>query len=108
MTPPQVLIDVANRIGQSLRPACIPALLSDSEHPDCVVEDVTVDDNGMDQIHEIPRCDLAMGSFPCWRVEDKAACKDLSPQSLGVTIDRNGVDPPADAAQRVFCSTVAN
>jgi len=45
--------------------------------------------------------------FAC-RIEDKAACKDLSPQSLGVTIDRNGMDPPADAAQRVFCSTVAN
>jgi hypothetical protein len=103
-----VLQKVADAIGRSLRPACVPALLSDSEHPDCVVEDVTVDDNGNDQITEIPRCDLAMGRFPCWRIEDKAACKDLSPQSLGVTIDRNGMDPPADAAQRVFCSTVAN
>jgi len=104
----QVLGDVAKAIGQGLQPACIPAILSDSEHPDCVVEDVVVDDNGNDQITEIPRCDLAMGRFPCWRVEDKAACKDSSPQSLGVTIDRNGADPPADAAQRVFCSTVAN
>jgi len=41
----QVLQAVADKIGQSLRPACIPAILTDSEHPDCVVEDVVVDDS---------------------------------------------------------------
>lgn len=104
----QTLETVAERIGHGFLPACIPALLSDSEHPDCVVEDVTVNDDGSENVSEIPRCDLAMGAFPCWLVEDKPACKDSSPQSLGVTIERNGVDPPADATLRVFCSTLAN
>ncbi|MGZ3439742.1 MAG: hypothetical protein ACXVDD_09500 [Polyangia bacterium] len=104
----QVLGEVAKLIGRDLSPGCIPALLSDSEHPDCVVEDVTTDDNGQDHIAEIPRCDLAMGAFPCWRVEDKAACKTVSPQSLGVTIDRNGVPAAPDTTLHVFCSTLAN
>ncbi|MCU1277990.1 MAG: hypothetical protein JWM53_1536 [bacterium] len=104
----KVLVEVADRIHGAFSPGCIPALLSSSEHPDCVVEDVTTDDSGVDHITEIPRCDLAMGAFPCWRVEDKAACKDLSPQSLGVTIDRNGVAAPLDTTLHVFCSTLAN
>lgn len=103
----QALVEVANRIHESFS-ACIPAELTNSAEPDCIVENVTVDDAGIEQITEIPRCDLVMGVFPCWRIEDKAACKDLSPQSLGITIDRNGVQPPADAALRVFCSTLAN
>jgi hypothetical protein len=104
----KVLTQVAQKIRGILSPGCIPALLSDSEHPDCVVEDVTTDDNGDDHISEIPRCDLAMGAFPCWRVEDKALCKDVSPQSLGVTIDRNGVPAPPETTLHVFCSTLAN
>ncbi|MCU1278936.1 MAG: hypothetical protein JWM53_2482, partial [bacterium] len=60
------------------------------------------------EIREIPRCDLAMGAFPCRRVEDKAACKDDSRQSPGVTIDRNGVPPALDTTLHVFCSTLAN
>ncbi|HEX9101355.1 MAG TPA: hypothetical protein VF997_04090, partial [Polyangia bacterium] len=104
----QTLRDVADRIGRGLLPACIPAPLTDATRPDCVVEDVTVGDDGLDHVTEIPRCDLAMGAFPCWRVEEKPACSSSSPQSLGVTIERNGVDPPADATLRIFCSTLAN
>ena len=104
----QVLKQVAARIGGGIAPAGIAALLADADRPDCVVEDVSTDDSGVDHTTEIPRCDLAMGAFPCWRVEDKPACKSLSPQSLGVVIDRNGVDPPPDTTLRVFCSTLAN
>ena len=98
---------VADRIG-GLLPACIPAALTDAAHPDCVVEDVSTDDAGDQTVREIPRCDVAMGVFPCWRVEDKPACKDSSPQSLGVTVDRDGAEPPPDTTLRVFCSTLAN
>jgi hypothetical protein len=101
-----VLTEVAQRIGSSFG-ACIPAPLTDRDHPDCVVGDVTIDDDGNEHVTAIPRCDVAAGSFPCWRVEEKTVCKDLSPESLGVTIDRNGMQAPLDSFARVFCSTLA-
>jgi hypothetical protein len=104
----QLLVEVAERIRDGIAPACVPALLADPAHPDCVVEDVSSDDDGVEHIVEIPRCDLALGMFPCWRVEEQAACADSSPQSLGVTVERNGVAPPPDTTLHVFCSTLAN
>jgi hypothetical protein len=101
------LTKVAEAIGGLLAPGCIPAPLTSRDNPDCIVQDFTTDDNGVDHVSEIPRCDLVPGALPCWRVEEKGACAKISPESVGVTIDRGGRDAPPETTARVFCSTVA-
>src|SRR5262249_23619166 len=110
------LSDVANLIVPLLSAGCIPAPLVDPAHPDCVVEDVTRDDNGnVIAEHQFGMCTLDGSNmpkpdnqFPCWAVLPKAECtKDLSPEGVGVTIFRNGMQPPSNTSLRVECSTVA-
>jgi hypothetical protein len=109
---------VANRITTGIGDGCIPTPLkgwvadgSSNNDPDCTVEDDTLETSGPQAgqtiITEIPRCDQANGQFPCWRVEVKPRCADKSPQSIGVTVDRNGQDAPLHTFARVDCATVA-
>jgi len=103
----KVLTQVAERIRKNLLPGCIPAPLTNRDNPDCVVGDVSIDDDGVEHVAAIPRGGLAGGRFPCWLIEEKPLCKDSSPESLGVTIERNGMMTSPDTYARVFCSTLA-
>jgi hypothetical protein len=110
------LADVAKLINTVIGPGCIPAPLTDLQHPDCTVEDVTSDGNG-NVVHEqqLSQCaldssgaPLPTSTFPCWAVLPKADCKMTSPEGVGVTIFRNNVEPPANTNARVECSTIAS
>lgn len=101
-----VMIKVANLIKDHIGDGCIPAPLTDPNNPDCTVEDVTPTASG-DQETEIPRCDQANGAYPCWKVEMKSDCAGLSPAGVGITIERNGMDPPKGTFAQVSCSTIA-
>jgi hypothetical protein len=81
-------------------PGCIPFTLSDPQRPSCDVVDVAVSG----QTVPIPSCATSGGSTPCWRAEQKPDCSDLSPQSLGLTIDRGGQLASAGTYSRASCS----
>jgi hypothetical protein len=68
-------------------PHCLTSALPDPVHPDCVVEDVTVDENGVTTVVELPQCDGH--TMPCWLVEKKVACAKMSPDAMGVTLQRS-------------------
>jgi hypothetical protein len=88
---------------------CLPAPPASAKDPQCAVEDVTDNPDGSQTIKEIPRCDLAGGRFPCWRIEAKEPCARIYPSvGVGVTIDRNGADAPANTNAHVECSTLVS
>jgi hypothetical protein len=60
----------------------------------------------MPQIAEVPRCDHAAAGATCWRIESKPACAKSSPQSMGVTVDRHGMDPPPNTFVNAHCHGV--
>jgi hypothetical protein len=96
---------LAHLITSNISPGCIPAPLTHVDDPECVAVDVT--DNGAAPPTQkaIPSCKRSGGAFPCWRVEVKAQCKSLSPDSVGITIDRNGQPAPPNTNLRVNCAT---
>jgi hypothetical protein len=109
---------IGQLISSHLSPGCTPApLVNYPNDPKCVVEDVTANPDGSQTIKEIPRCDVAGGSFPCWKIELKDQCKQIFPAlcsggdtsscGAGITIDRNGQMAPANTNARVECLTVA-
>jgi hypothetical protein len=104
----QSLQDIAAKINYFLPSGCIKAPLANPMNPDCVVEDHTINGDDSETITLIPRCDQAPAGATCWRVEEKTDCKDKSPQSLGVTIDRQGQPAPPRTTALVSCNTVAN
>jgi hypothetical protein len=85
---------------------CIPSCLTNLGTPDCTVEDVTTNQDGSVSVNEIPYCDANGQPHPCWTVEPKATCNGVSPQGVGVTINRDGAAPPNTNA-RVSCATIA-
>jgi hypothetical protein len=109
------LKSVAALIANNIGPGCIPAKLTSTDAPDCVVVDVTTDGNGhVVKQAQYPACaldgnrdPLPTNSFPCWAVQVKPACATQSPQSLGVTIFRNGQNAPPNTTASVECSTIA-
>jgi hypothetical protein len=113
----QALQKLAGLISSSIGQGCIPAPLTGvtiangmiSGNPDCVVQDVTLLQNGMTQINQIPRCDTVGNALPCWKVEIKAPCAKSSPQSAGVTVVRDPANPaPPNTNARVECNTIAS
>jgi hypothetical protein len=98
---------LAKLIAINLGKGCISSSLPDPNHPDCVVEDVTTNADGTTTRTQIPNCANANGAFPCWRIETKAECSLQSPQSLGITIDRNGGQVPPNTEAQVACATIA-
>jgi hypothetical protein len=81
---------------------CLPAPLLDAQNPDCAVADETQNSDGT--VTSVPLARCGGGAFPCWRVDKQPACKSISPQSLGISIDRNGLPPPPDTRTRVACA----
>jgi hypothetical protein len=106
---------------------CIDSPFQDANNPDCIVEDITTNNDGSTTITEIPRCDQNGGAAPCWQLQSKPPCDpnnktagccpvicahDGDPgQHYGATICRNaacnGGDPPPNTTARVACSTIA-
>jgi hypothetical protein len=109
------LADVAKLITSALPPGCIPARLTDANHPECVVEDVALDDNGAVTFEQqLMSCRLDQSGmptpdspFPCWAVQHKASCSS-APEGLGVAVFRHGIAPPPGTSLRVECSTIAD
>ena len=102
------LQDLAQLIVSNIGGGCIPAALPDVNNPDCVVEDVTKNMDGSTSIAEIPKCTGAMPepAYPCWRLEMKDTCTGQSPQSVGITIDRNHQPAPDNTEASVACATI--
>jgi hypothetical protein len=105
------LANVANLIVSQLGECCLPDKLpADPRAPtdatqfvaSCTVEDVTQLADGTVTVTEVPQCG-AVTTRPCWKVQPKMNCAGLSPQSLGVTIDRGGSPPPAHTSARPSC-----
>jgi hypothetical protein len=83
---------------------CLAAPLDDPAHPDCLAIDVTIDPvTGVSTSTPLAACDAAM-QYPCWRVENKPACASLSPQSLGVTVERGPAGAPDDTHTDFYCA----
>jgi hypothetical protein len=110
------LQSLGNLIVSQIGAGCITSPFSDPNNPDCIVEDVTSNNDGSTSISELPRCDQDGGKTPCWRLESKDVTKcavvcanNGDPgQHFGVTIDRGpGGTPPPNTTARVACSTIA-
>ena len=90
------------------RLACIPALLSDSEHPDCVVEDVTSDDNGS-HITRNSALRSGDGRVSLLARRRQGACKEaLTAVARRQSSIATACAAPLDTTLHVFCSTLAN
>jgi hypothetical protein len=85
---------------------CVPDLLENLAAPECTVEDWTQHPGQDLIITEIPRCDQAPAGATCWRIDVKQACASTSPQSVGITVDRQGMEPPPDTFVSARCATV--
>lgn len=105
------LKNLGTQLASELGLGCIGARLPpDAQKPgqvvaDCVVKDVTPGGGGSGEF-VIPKCSTPATTFPCWRIEQKSGCAKKSPQSLGITIDRNGQPTPPSANIRASCFTI--
>jgi len=102
------LIDLAMLISSKISPGCIPAKLTDADHPDCSVKDVTTEASGAQVTHVLPQCDATSSVVPCWKAEVKSGCASFSPDSIGITIDRGGQPAPSNTTASVECATDAS
>lgn len=101
-----VLQSLGKLISAQISPGCIPAPLTSTTAPDCVVEDVTTSIDGKQTEVAIPSCMQLPGADACWKVEQKDLCTGISPDGVGITIVRTKPADPNTFAT-VECSTVA-
>jgi hypothetical protein len=95
-------------ISSQISPGCIPAKLTNLMDPECIVEDVTENPDGTETITSIPSCTTApAGTFPCWQIGPNPQCATLSPDGVGISVQRNSIPPPPNTNATVECSTVA-
>lgn len=103
------LQDMARLIIAQLGSRCLSKKLpGNAASADCTVEEVTHNLDGTDDAKVLPRCAASDGGmvFPCWRIETKDRCAGISPQGLGVTIDRSGAATPPRTTERASCETL--
>ena len=107
------LKNVAKLIVSQLGQCCLPERLPpDPRTPgdpntfiaDCMVQEITRENDGTTTTTEIPQC-AAQSGFPCWRIDRKDQCTGLSPQSFGITIERNGAPTPPHTTANATCTT---
>ncbi len=113
------LQNLAKLIVSNIGGGCIPSPLANVDTsqpsstwmPDCVVADVTQNMDGTTTQTPIPQCDNnnAMGAsvYPCWSLDQKDTCSGGSPQSVGITINRNGQPAPPNTDASVACATIS-
>jgi hypothetical protein len=70
---------------------CIPSKVPDVSNVECAVVEVTPQADGTNVQSAVPAC-ASSGATPCWKVEAKSACTNLSPDGLGVTVDYGTMD----------------
>ena len=99
------LADIGNLVVSSLKPGCVPIALADPINPDCAVDEATTHNDGTTEIHLIPACANGNGIYPCWSVGMRPDCGVRSPQSLGITIERNGKAAPPNTVARIECGS---
>jgi hypothetical protein len=98
-------------IVSALRPGCVDSPFQDPQNPDCLVEDITQNNDGSTTVKQLFNC--AQSSPPCWRLRYDAECpaicvKSGDPgQQFGVQIDRGGGMAPPNTQARVACATLA-
>jgi hypothetical protein len=102
----------AREVVSSLGGGCVPALLplddGGATRPDCTVEDVIQNPDGSSTLQSVPQCPgngANPGPTPCWRIEAKPDCAQLSPDGVGLTIERAGQPAPPHTTARVQCRT---
>ena len=107
------LDSAAKEIVSALGGGCIPsAFPKDKVDPmkldiQCTVEDVTSNPDGTTTVVSIPQCPENgpnPGQDPCWRIEPKNTCASLSPDGVGLTIDRAGQPAPDHTTAQVSCA----
>jgi hypothetical protein len=101
------LAGLAKLISTKIVAGCLAAPLPNPSQPDCVVTDVATQRDGTTTGSILPQCGSG-GSFPCWRIGPRPECAGLSPDGIGLTIDRNGVAPSLPTVTQVECSTLAH
>jgi hypothetical protein len=72
--------------------------------PDCVVEDVFQKGDGTTGANEVRHCDKARSAFPCWRIVAVPECREMSPQGVGMSVERGGLPVPPNSSVAVSCN----
>ena len=114
------LESLGQKIISSIGAGCITSPFTDPANPDCIVEDVTQNQDGTTTVAELPDCAKNGAAAPCWKLDQKdimkcpvVCAKDGDPgQHFGITICRDsacdgGGMVPANTSARVACSTIA-
>jgi hypothetical protein len=109
------LQNLGQLIVSNIGAGCITSPLEDPMKPDCIVEDITHNQDGTTTVTEIPWCgNNHEVPATCWQLQakpDKCAAVykpgDPTAQQYGIQIDRGGQQPPAATTARVACSTIA-
>jgi hypothetical protein len=89
-----IMQDLYLQIASQLGACCFPSL--PAQALDCMVSDVTTNDDGTVTTKDIPQCNL--GPSPCWRIEQKVDCA-----TVGLTVDRDGKSAPPHTITRAAC-----
>jgi hypothetical protein len=91
---------LSNLMKADFGQCCMPMVLP--MDPVCTVEQVVQAGDGSMSSTPIARCD-GSGATPCWRAVMKKECDGLSPQGIGIEIDRGGQPPPVNSTIRASC-----
>lgn len=82
----------AKLIVTSLSVGCLPDVLPKDNAGnvliDCFVQDQTIRSDGVSLLAEVTQCDRYHSHMPCWNISVTSACADLSPDGVGLIIDR--------------------
>ena len=92
---------IGNLIVATVGGGCFPAPLV--QPPDCDAFEVTINPDGTTTTIRLPACGAA--GLPCWRFERKAACATISPDGLGLTVDRGGRPARDGTSVKISCLT---
>jgi len=105
------LVKVGDKIKDALGNPCFEAQVADllpdpGLQADCSVSDVQILPDGTEkELGVIPQC--GGGAIPCYRIEvDELHCS-YTDSKLALTVERNGVVPPADIHVKASCVTTS-
>ena len=93
---------IANLLTKPLARACVAR---PSMQAWCQAVDRWIDDNGVKQVAELPRCVDAPGVTPCWSLADDDGCR--ATEQL-FTVERGGAALPAGLMSAITATALAN